>query len=823
MKSTLTLHAGAVPEPGTANPAKSTVACLNMRELSLPTGKKVLKAVGSPEQIAENGRPIALVQLRGTKVLIYLSGKRLKFIDTATDADYNPLEIDDFVLDSQYRCLTYANETLTVMTDDRPVILKFDDATACFKEIDFRSMPVFSLVTKRLADCSTRIPGRRLSREYPAGDTALDSSDLSHISADMRKAYLDCSRMARISGGFIAARFCRYRLVNRDGDNLYVAPPVLLGADDADRLTAPVSFLSYDRRNLEPLDINLPFWQPQLVFNCHIPDDFQEFVDHIEIDMTPGFHPYSADDSASAAIVSDTTGNGFLNVTAPGAWRSASAANGIGAENTIIQTLGRIDSLWSTVSAFRIDRSTDSRIIHCNDRRSVADECSALDAALADEPIYTDPTLQAISMPHSFTAGCVSSSAGVELWGDLDIRRFDGYQAQAMASELAGSGAWHAAVTVGFGDSGEQVVAVSQGSAYAPLKFNPLLLYPSPDARSMTIMVSAAGEVRSRTFPLSPDPSRRWAVYVSPGLKPVELTATSSPFIVPDAKRLPFRLPSSMCITKCPRDSSIRSPIAVTSVGDGIIKAIYPCARRNSGWEYNTRRFSVFTTAGILTAAYASSNIKTALIDNAAVVSADCVSTMDGRLFAVAGNRLLDVRATATRTLLDNIDACSIACCAAYAEIWLGGSDGAISVVNARDMSSFTRSERDLGASVGKFAEIAGRLVDLSKESTDNRYIRWVADACFGRSFVAVSRLTAYMHSDNISDLEIALRRLKFDNIETFAASRFNISGKLLSPVSLPVSTLPLVACRVDIQGHAESGYIIDSISLTYDTTGDSR
>ena len=120
-----------------------------------------------------------------------------------------------------------------------------------------------------------------------------------------------------------------------------------------------------------------------------------------------------------------------------------------------------------------------------------------------------EPDFAELFPPHRFSAASVCSDGDTVLWSGITRRRFEGYPLEAFAplraSPDAPAGAWHASVRVEF-DDGESLVRMSEGIGAPPLGVGPLLSYPSPHARRMTLALSAGGRSYRRWSTLCPMP-----------------------------------------------------------------------------------------------------------------------------------------------------------------------------------------------------------------------------------------------------------------------------------------------------------------------------
>lgn len=814
MKTTITIPAGGMATVAREGAACNVTACHNLRPVRLPSGAIVLKPVGAPVVLSDDSlKPLELISADGRTQIVAAKAERLHLIDPtpAEVALSDTTASDGYPLPGEALCAVADGADLTVMTGAGQLRLKLDTANGTFSAYDPADIGATIVMTaETLADITATTGERLLSADYPAGNHSLADRDLRAVSADMRRAYTEVCRQAAADGSFVAPMLCRWRAVSGDGHIIAESPLMLLGPADGSRLTAPVTLRSTDRRTIEAWEYSLPSWRPKIT----VRGTLSSRVDRIEVVAAPPFHPFDSTETAAVTIVSASTGDEFLRVGMPGAWKSVSSGNSRCGCARLRRMIGVFAGNCELIATLR---RGDSATVVTGHSDSLSAQCRRTEKALGTAVAAADPELNRISPPHSFTAGCGASAAGYELWGRLRAIRFGGYPAEIFAASTAGTGGWHAAVSVDFAD-GDRIVKVSEGTAGAPLTFNPLLSYPSPDAVSMTLTVSCGGEVRRGSFALTPDASGRMAVYIDDSLEPFALPETLPAFAVPSERRAEQPIDGCVCVCRTPRSGAVRRPEAIASVSDGRIAAIWPEARISAGWDSADQRFTLFSAAGIHRVKVSGRNdmlnLKINLISSEAINGDNAVAMVGSRLVAAVGRRLAAIGSGSVKTYAEDIEADTLAWSEPTGELWTA-RNGSVTVLDTGRMETYTRDEPELSSPAGRYALLGGRLCDLSRETpaAGQIYVRWAAAADFG-GYRRLRQLSLDLGAEAVANGSLSLRRTAHERTETAATCRANISGKLRAPLCLRGLSLPARGCEADFQARVVSGACVSSFKI---------
>lgn len=802
-----------------------TDLCYNLRQTLSSTGSPQLVPVGRPSVLAGGSwRPLAMMQpVLGLNLLIVASGLILGYIDLTpkpgplSDEQSAPVQIA--TMRSEIRCATTDGPKLTVMTATGAFSAVYDAIRAAWTDFDIADFPVLSLIAEPLSDVEAVVAPRRLSCEYSTGMNFITSLDLRNISSDLAEAYRSLGAAAAASGSFCAPAFFRYRLVGHDGETLYDSPPVLLCGPDSSRQTAPVTLRSADRRNVESYTLSAPRWRLHVSSSKAVADSVAALVSRIEILATPQFHPFDSSQQAAVTIVPPGITDDFARVTLQGAAKAISSDNSAPAAARLRRALASLPGLEKVVAVIHAPFGSSAiDLVPTVDSLTgdVDADYREVERAMSADVSIVDQTEARLLPPHSFSADACASASGLQLWGGLTALRFDGYPAEAFAASLAGDGPWHASVAVEFSNGSERVVALSQGISGAPLTFSPVISYPSADAVSITICVSAAGEVRRSVLPLTPDPAGRRALYVDKSMQAFALSTALSTFVPPLAVAAPLSLPSYVALAS---KRSPSMPLAVCSLGDCHVVALRPCCRSQAGWDYKRIRFSAFTSAGIYTVNASprqTAQLSATLVDNAVIASPSALTEAGSRLVAVASGRLLDVGPTKVTTLADAPDALALAYSQAFREIWISG--GAMTtVVNLDDKVKTTRQELITGQAVGDYACIGNEIVCLSAETPRaSTYVRWAFAFDMPLGYVRAKRVAIAMNADWQGEGEVALHRLNSSGAEPVASMTARFNGPVKSRFGRPVMSLPSRTLRLSAQGRVSGLTVFSSASIEF-------
>ncbi len=512
----------------------------------------------------------------------------------------------------------------TVMTAEGACLL---DGTAETMLTPARTaeFPFLRLVGISAGVLSTDVGPRALRGDYAAG-RALVSADRAAVVGDLAAAYSRLRDMAAEADVMLQPALVAYRLLDSRGNVLFSSAPVLLMAPSGPQCTEAVPVTSPDRCRLDPYTLSAESWSVAV----DIPADAAGYarwadVVAVEILASPQFHPDLGASDASVTISGQGSASHFMLVTLPGryaalgdGWRPRSRSN-------VIAAVGRFESQCCRIAFFRAPEAGMSFT-------------SGATPGHSDGGGRIEPDFAELFPPHRFSAASVCSDGDTVLWSGITRRRFEGYPLEAFAplraSPDAPAGAWHASVRVEF-DDGESLVRMSEGIGAPPLGVGPLLSYPSPHARRMTLALSAGGRSYRRVVDLVPDASGRRAVYVDPSIRPFTPTLTTAPFDPGTARNTPRRHPDLLIA------ASAANPLGVGAVfraGVGRIHAIAAAPGTNQAWEFGSRRFYVGGDGGLASLTLRpGGRAAFKLLDPRPLSRSDAIASADDAVYALLG------------------------------------------------------------------------------------------------------------------------------------------------------------------------------------------
>jgi len=611
------------------------------------------------------------------------------------------------------------------------------DSDAC---ADFPQLRLVSVGRGRI---STGVGPRALHGDY-ATPQDLSAADMRDVSADIAGAYRRLRALAAEADVMIQPALVAYRLLDSRGNVLHSSAPTLLMAPSGPQCAEAVAVTSSDRVRLDPYTLWADTWSAAV----DIPADAAGHarwadVATVEIVASAQFHPDTDSAAGASVAVGRTASEPFLRVALPGrgsalgsAWRSRSQSN-------VIAAAGRFEAECRRIALLpRPDAGM-----------SVAAGATPLaPAGGRGASGVTDGDMAELLPPHTFTAKHVGADDAVVLWADITRRRFRGYPMEAFATQRAGAdapaGAWHAAVAVDF-DDGEKVVCTSEGIGDAPLNVGPLLSYPSPHARRMTLALSVGGQSYRRVVDLQPDASGLRAVYVDASLRPFTPALTAEPFAPGASRSFPRRF-ADVLLTSSP--AAPLSPYGVLRSGRGsAVCALLPAPGANQAWEFGSRRFYVGGDGGIASLTLRSDGRAAfKMLDPRPLRRPDAIVAADDAVYALLGSGtpdLVRIESGRVSTLMSSPApaAAALGWSAPKRELTLfsDGSDEALSVATDHSLMCFRRPlpgafSRVYAVGDAHFALCGDVLCRLAAEATDR-----VTEVAFDATFTLCGGLRA--------------------------------------------------------------------------------
>lgn len=439
------------------------------------------------------------------------------------------------------------------------------------------------------------IPGESLSSMVPDRKTAAALCD------DFADAYCHCAEAALGAGAYIQPALVRYRLLDARGRRLFESAPVLLSRDGLGQ-SSPSGYIE---RTLTPdgtaaaHTLSTDGWRPVLGipagFATAAPD-----VACVEVLVSEQFHPWHPD-AAPAVTIAHRGDSKLVRVSLPGTGCGLTVITEEASRLRLTLAAARMDMIEHCAARIALSGGdTAARSITtavCPPAAGVAGSVRRMDAALATRPQV--PALPLLTWPNRLWARHVACDAGIIAWADLAGLRFGGYPPCSMAiSRSAATGHWRMGVSVTFAGGTEKTVTEEEGTGNPPSLLSPVLCYPAADAVEMRVQLVHGTSTFDRRFALTPDPSGRIAIYISPGFAPVDLS---------QGKMKLFEVETSVNVAHAYADataiSSPDSPCEATAVartGTGApVTGIAATGSGNQAWDFGRHRFVLGSADGL--------------------------------------------------------------------------------------------------------------------------------------------------------------------------------------------------------------------------------
>lgn len=676
-------------------------------------------------------------------------------------------------------------------------------------------LPVVELTCEDAGPLSCTVASRKLSQAYSL-NYQFSQADRAALFRDFCDAYRAIDRDARVAGAHLQPVVAYYRLLDAAGGVLAVSPPMVLAHPDGAQCAGSQLLYSDDRQVVDAYTLSGRSWKVRARFPADA--SAASCVSRFELLATPMFHPadFSADNCCTP--VRETGSTVFARISMSGAAVGITASSPLPSARNIRAAVARIESMAGVVYAAADPFSAAGSREITLDYAPAGDadsDIAAVRAAFARDVVSVPPVQALMSRPHCVTGAVAATASGVTLWGDLTVRRFAGHSPAAFAVEFADR-SWYGYTVVTFADGSTRVFS-TVGTGHAPLRFNPVLSYPSPDAVSLTIAVRSSGEqTRVATFPLVPDASGRRAVYVHPGCVAFEITSTSPSYSVPSETRSDRRLPSAIAVTGAGTPSEV---LAVGELSAGAVSSLVPARFGQSSWDFGRCRFYACGEGGIHSVSVnaARSALSVSLLDSRPVAGSQAVAVADEAVMAVAGGDLVSVSASRVTTLRPGVEAAMIAWNGRRRELWCVDSLGRADVVcfdfrRRRYTRSGAGVRGVLSCAAGAYALTAdGAVVDISRE---------ILPSAVAVAYVRGDRAAVLREPLSVS---VDVRATSFTGFVALMQGRTGgvialrrINGAVRSPLSFCVMSRPRRDVLVELQATVTPDFELRKISVNY-------
>lgn len=677
------------------------------------------------------------------------------------------------------------------------------------------ALPVVELSCEDAGPLSCEVASRKLSQVYDLG-LQLSSADRSALFSDLCDAYRSLDRDARAAGAHLQPVIAYYRLSDASGNVIMTSPPMVLAHPEGAQCTRSVLLYSDDRRTVDPYVFSGSCWRLKARFPADAVAAAR--VSRFELLTTPMFHPsdFVARNCCTTVRVAGTTA--FVRMNVLNSVNGITSASPLPSARNVREALARLESMARVVYAVNNPFSaTESREVAL-DYAPAGDadaDISAVKAAFAGTVDAVNPARALMRRPNIVTGAVAAAASDVVVWGDLTVRRFAGHSPAAFAVGFTDR-SWYGYSEVTFSDGSSRVFS-AVGTARAPTRFNPVLSYPSPDAVSLTLAVRVSGwQTRTAVFPLAPEASGRYAIYVHPSCEAFEIESLSDTYSVPSENCRDLRFPAAVAV------ASASDPMEMTAVGEvsaGAVRALVPARFGQSSWDFGRCRFYACGDGGIHSVSVNASRtaLSVNLVDSRPVEGCQAVAVTGEGVMAVAGGDLVGIAASRVTTLRPDTGAAMLAWNGSRRELWcvdaLGRADVACFDFGRR---RFTVSDaglrRVLSAASGAYALTDnGCIVDISREiwpaTVDVAYIRAGGAARLRRPVALLVDARAASFTGRV-----ALMQGRTGGV---VAGR-SINGAIRSPLSLRVVSRPRLDVVVELKATVTPDFELHKLDVRY-------
>ncbi len=673
------------------------------------------------------------------------------------------------------------------------------------------------LYVESYAGLQAQFGSLKFSKSYELS-TQPTPADIRLISQSMRNLYNSLDSSARKAGAWWQPALMRIVLRNRDGQIVMKSPVTLISHPEGEQYKGVIELQSDDQRTTLPTTVQAPAWLVKL----NIPEDAASTYSDIatlEVVASPAMHSVDILSQWNLAMRQRADTPYFCRAWASDSPTSIAPDSPASSANLIQNLITRFDSLGKVVLTINNPASLAGQSIAVPNpiNANVKNDNTSLLKQLNRPGKHISPENALLGIPHTFAAQHTASAGGTTIWGDITVSRFAGFPAENFASVVTAQ-SWHAAAKVDFADGSSSVV-VSQGSDHAPMKFNPVISYPSPDAVRITLTVSTNGETRCGVFELSPQ-SDGTATCISSQFSPQPLPEIIENFIIPAENPVKCRM--SDCFIAAAA-SSPTLPVSVAQLPGASINAIVPSHNGQSAWDFGRTRFYAMTSEGIYTLGIPANrnSISFNLIDRRAVKTPYAVADAGSSVYAIADGSILELSGSKSKTFHEST-ATALAWNNRRGELWcIPDNGGEIEIIcpdydNCRYTISSEISPR--------FTTNLNSKTYIGSESTSYvlgeegqifiSSIEWSSDTSFDKPL----KQTAYICADmegSVAELNITASRANLFRSTPSPDASQTVKGEIRSPLRRKVFTLNRPCWRFTITGNVEQSFAFHSITLS--------
>ncbi len=712
------------------------------------------------------------------------------------------------------------------------------------------ALPAISLYSSDAGEIAATAGERTLSAGYQ-GAMQLLTRDADALTADITGAYDRIRTTADAAGTFVQPVLVRYRLLDSDGHDLYVSPPVLLssggsGVQGTEAMSVKLGSDSKGRTTVPEYTLRLRAYRVNAYIPAALAKAWEEYAHSYIIEVSPQIDTLDTSRRASYSMNPRTESQRMLSLRIPG----ADCAEAI-LTRAVPAMIDSFDRHCRILARGLLSEAAASGLaltdINFADTIAPARRYAAVKAAAATQKT-TDEATAALRLPHSFMPRGSAVSGRARLWFAPEALRFAGYGIQhygAGEPEKPAS-AVRMAARVEFADGGSTAVSSIETERFTAL-MNPLITYPRADAMRITfILRDAGGRCLEAVVPLRPTPGRNAAYYLHPGGKAFDIgdIATEiAQFYVPAADAVKESFPCHCAIAD---ESNPLKPTDVQAAGAGRVTGVAGCFNATSLVE--TPRFAVFAEGGTLRLATGMEKDMPVIksirrIDSRSLNGEAALCSGGAKVYALLGGDLAELSGTTVRTLTRGIttpdDKEAALGYSRRGELWIStaakllircdtggyymrletGADGRTAVPRYRHMLS-------AGGELYGTSSLTGAISVLSQECAGDTYIEWTERVCApDRCRPARLRRVVIGATASHADLHMAVNDAygPGPHDSTMPRSRasakiaeIRMQGMIYAPIVYPVVSAPVCAARVSVKGLVNAGMRLDYIDLCF-------
>ena len=542
----------------------------------------------------------------------------------------------------------------------------------------FPSLPPLMIVRRDMGTISSTVPAFTLRSSYTTTTQHLSEADQAIADRAMREAYVALSDRALLHGRYIQPVMARYRLIGHDGAVLYTSAPVIVAPESGlQGIRTSLNLTGEGFRQSGEGTLSAAEFVPGIAYTREPDEAWRALVSSVQLLVSPQLHPYSASLPGSCSRVSSSATALTLSFTLPGVDPLQSyAAPGGRVAGYVASMLADTDR-WLTADGPASDTAAEMARL------------KSLAASSVTQPTTESMLAFRLSAPHAFTATACARSGDLIAWGGLTALPFEGYALPEMTVTRADTTASvPTAMLVNMRD-GSSVVRSAVMVRSTPTGVSPLVLYPSAEAESITLLAGS----KAVTLPLTPSACGRWAYYLAPDMCPVRLTEDRGGFALPASSPSAYACPSALMMC---HESSPLAPLAVTRGDASAVTALLPAVRHSNSFTVPSARFYVLGAGGIssMTLTDSRRRINLNLLDGRGVTSPEAATLIPGGMAVIASGALLTVTGSRPTTLREHCDGDMLGWCDRYGELWCIDSSGGhdISVLSVDGSVEYTRT-----------------------------------------------------------------------------------------------------------------------------------